>query len=96
MSDDMRSSLTRLYDAITDAAVEAPRDALHYDRDRMVRQSAELLRNLAVLWAATGVKPQRVWDEIADREGLTGAREKPLRRPLGGREKYAGVPADRD
>ena len=42
----------------------------------MVRESADLLYNLVVLWAEAGVRPQDVWDEMARRERLFGLAEK--------------------
>ena len=42
----------------------------------MVRESADLLYNLVVLWAAAGVKPNDVWKEMARRERLLGLAEK--------------------
>ena len=42
----------------------------------MVRESADLLYNLTVLWAAAGVKPEDVWREMGRREDLLGIAEK--------------------
>ena len=42
----------------------------------MVRESADLLYNLTVLWAAAGVKPEDVWREMNRREHLLGIAEK--------------------
>jgi phosphoribosyl-ATP pyrophosphohydrolase len=41
-----------------------------------VRESADLLYNLVVLWVAAGVRPQDVWKEMARRERLLGIAEK--------------------
>jgi phosphoribosyl-ATP pyrophosphohydrolase len=48
----------------------------------MVRESADLLYNLAVLWAALGVRPADVWREMERRENLLGIAEKLPKSPL--------------
>ena len=42
----------------------------------MVRESADLLYNLTVLWASAGVLPEDVWREMERREHLLGIAEK--------------------
>jgi phosphoribosyl-ATP pyrophosphohydrolase len=42
----------------------------------VVRESADLLYNLTVLWASAGVRPEDVWREMARRERLLGIAEK--------------------
>ena len=42
----------------------------------MVRESADLLYNLTVLWASAGVKPEDVWREMERREDMIGIAEK--------------------
>ena len=34
---------------------------MHGSRDAVVRESADLIYNLVVLWAAAGVQPKEVW-----------------------------------
>ncbi len=46
------------------------------DRGAVVRESADLIYHLMVLWAATGVAPADVWAELARREGTSGLDEK--------------------
>ena len=57
-------------------AVEVVIDAMAGDRQAVVRESADLLYNLVVLWAATGVRPDDVWNEMDRRERLLGIAEK--------------------
>ena len=45
----------------------------------IVRESADLLYHLLVLWAAAEVKPADVWAELARREGTSGLAEKAAR-----------------
>ena len=49
---------------------------MHGDRNAVVRESADLLYNLVVLWAASGVRPADVWKEMDRRERLLGIAEK--------------------
>ena len=42
----------------------------------VVRESADLLYNLTVLWASAGVRPEDVWREMERREHLLGIAEK--------------------
>jgi phosphoribosyl-ATP pyrophosphohydrolase len=42
----------------------------------VVRESADLLYNLTVLWASAGVRPDDVWREMERREHMLGIAEK--------------------
>jgi len=42
----------------------------------VVRESADRLYNLTVLWASAGVQPEDVWREMERREHLFGIAEK--------------------
>jgi phosphoribosyl-ATP pyrophosphohydrolase len=42
----------------------------------VVRESADLLYNLVVLWVSSGVQPKDVWREMDRRERLFGIAEK--------------------
>ena len=57
-------------------AFEVVIDALHSSREALVRESADLLYHLVVLWAATGVSPRDIWKETDRRESLFGIAEK--------------------
>src|SRR5262249_39395427 len=57
-------------------AFEVVIDALHGSREAVVRESADLLYHLVVLWVATGVAPRDVWRETDRREQLFGIAEK--------------------
>jgi phosphoribosyl-ATP pyrophosphohydrolase len=62
-------------------AVEALIEGIRGDRSKLVGESADMLYHLLTLWAATGVKPQAVWTELARREGISGIAEKASRKP---------------
>jgi phosphoribosyl-ATP pyrophosphohydrolase len=61
---------------LAEEAIEVVIDAVNGDSDAVVRESADLLYNLTVLWAAAGVKPADVWREMGRREDLLGIAEK--------------------
>ncbi len=60
-------------------AMETAVAALDETPSNVVRESADLLYHLLVLWAETGVTPAQVWEELARREGVSGIEEKASR-----------------
>ncbi|HEX2655333.1 MAG TPA: phosphoribosyl-ATP diphosphatase [Xanthobacteraceae bacterium] len=68
-----RSKMAR---KVAEEAVEVVIDAMHDSREGMVRESADLLYNLVVLWAACGIRVEDVWNEMERREHLLGIAEK--------------------
>jgi|SRR5271165_1431726 len=61
---------------VAEEAIEVAIDSINGDHDAMIRESADLLYNLAVLWAASGVRPADIWREMERREHLLGIAEK--------------------
>ncbi len=61
---------------LAEEAIEVVIDAVNGDAPAVVRESADLLYNLTVLWAAAGVRPEDVWREMERRERLQGIAEK--------------------
>ncbi len=61
---------------LAEEAIEVVIDAVNGNAPAVVRESADLLYNLTVLWAAAGVKPEDVWREMERRERLQGIAEK--------------------
>lgn len=61
---------------LAEEAIEVVIDAVNGNSDAVVRESADLLYNLTVLWAAAGVRPEDVWQEMERRERLLGIAEK--------------------
>ena len=61
---------------LAEEAIEVVIDAVNGKTDAVVRESADLLYNLSVLWASAGVRPQDVWREMERRENLLGIAEK--------------------
>jgi phosphoribosyl-ATP pyrophosphohydrolase len=61
---------------VAEEAIEVAIDSVNGEAEAVVRESADLLYNLAVLWAASGVRPIDVWQEMERREHLLGIAEK--------------------
>jgi phosphoribosyl-ATP pyrophosphohydrolase len=86
----LRAGRSKMAKKLAEEAVEVVIDAMNGDSDAVVRESADLLYNLVVLWVASDVHPSDVWTEMERRERLLGIAEKlpkeradaPLRRKV--------------
>jgi len=72
----LRAGRSKVAKKLVEEAVEVAIDTMHGDNDAVVRESADLLYNLAVLWVAAGIHPKDVWMEMERREQLLGIAEK--------------------
>jgi phosphoribosyl-ATP pyrophosphohydrolase len=72
----LRSGRSKMAKKLAEEAVEVVIDAMHGHSDAVVRESADLLYNLAVVWVVSGVHPKDVWAEMQRREQLLGIAEK--------------------
>jgi phosphoribosyl-ATP pyrophosphohydrolase len=61
---------------LAEEAVEVVIDSMNGDRDAVIKESADLIYNLVVLWVASGIRPEDVWTEMDRRERLLGIAEK--------------------
>ena len=61
---------------LAEEAVEVVIDAMHGQPEAVVKESADLLYNLVVLWVHAGVRPEDVWSEMRRRELMFGIAEK--------------------
>ena len=61
----MRSGRAKMAKKLAEEAIEVIIDAVNGERGAAVRESADLLYNLTVLWAEAGVRPEDVWAEMA-------------------------------
>ncbi len=61
---------------LAEEAIEVVIDAVNGNTDAVVRESADLLYNLTVLWASAGINPGDVWREMERREAILGIAEK--------------------
>src|SRR5246127_5272656 len=67
---------------LAEEAIEVVIDAVHGDSEAVIRESADLLYNLTVLWASAGVRPEDVWREMARREDMLGIAGKLPKSPV--------------
>jgi phosphoribosyl-ATP pyrophosphohydrolase len=74
---------------LAEEAIEVVIDAVNGKPDAVIRESADLLYNLTVLWASAGVHPGQVWAEMDRRELTQGIAEKLPKRSK--RPKRAGL-----
>jgi phosphoribosyl-ATP pyrophosphohydrolase len=72
----MRAGRPKMAKKLAEEAVEVVVAAMNSHREAVVRESADLLYNLVVLWAAMDVRPADVWEEMSHRERLLGLAEK--------------------
>ena len=72
----MRAGRAKMAKKLAEEAVEVVIDAMHGRPDAVVRESADLLYNLVVLWVHAGVHPDDVWAEMHRREMMFGIAEK--------------------
>jgi phosphoribosyl-ATP pyrophosphohydrolase len=72
----LRAGRAKMAKKLAEEAVEVVIDAMHGQPEAVVRESADLLYNLVVLWVHAGVHPDQVWAEMRRRELMFGIAEK--------------------
>jgi phosphoribosyl-ATP pyrophosphohydrolase len=72
----LRAGRGKMAKKLAEEAVEVVIDAMNGRADAVVRESADLIYNLVVLWVSAGIHPRDVWEEMARREELLGIAEK--------------------
>jgi phosphoribosyl-ATP pyrophosphohydrolase len=77
----LRAGRGKIAKKLAEEAVEVVIDAMNGDREAVVRESADLMYNLVVLWVAAGLRPEEVWDEMKRRERMLGIAEKLPKHP---------------
>jgi phosphoribosyl-ATP pyrophosphohydrolase len=78
----MRAGRDKVAKKLAEEAVEVVIDAMQGNTEAVIKESADLLYNLVVLWVSAGVHPKDVWAEMERREQLLGIAEKlPKARP---------------
>jgi phosphoribosyl-ATP pyrophosphohydrolase len=79
---------------LAEEAIEVVIDAVNGKPDAVIRESADLLYNLTVLWASAGVRPDQVWAEMDRREDMLGIAEK-LPKPVKSAARPVAAPTAR-
>mmetsp|Transcript_44184 Transcript_44184/g.94114 ORF Transcript_44184/g.94114 Transcript_44184/m.94114 type:complete len:151 (-) Transcript_44184:103-555(-) len=64
---------------VGEEATEVVIEAAARRKEGVIKESADLIYHLLVLWASLGVEPHEVLDELARREGVSGVTEKQSR-----------------
>jgi phosphoribosyl-ATP pyrophosphohydrolase len=82
----LRSGRAKIAKKLGEEAVEVVIDAMHGQTDAVIRESADLVYNLVVLWVDAGIHPDDVWAEMRRRERMFGIAEKLPKDPVPGTE----------
>jgi phosphoribosyl-ATP pyrophosphohydrolase len=72
----LRAGGDKMAKKLAEEAVEVVIDAMRGQPEAVVRERADLLYNLVVLWVHAGVHPDDVWAEMARREQMIRIAEK--------------------
>ena len=72
----IRDGAPKMAKKLGEEAVEVGIEAVQNNRPAVVRESADLIYNLVVLWSELGIAPGEVWREMDRREELYGIAEK--------------------
>ena len=72
----LRAGPSKVAKKLAEEAVEVVIDAINGQPEAVVRESADLIYNLVVLWVHAGVRPEDVWAEMQRREAMFGIAEK--------------------
>lgn len=71
-----RDGHPKLAKKVAEEAIEVALEAVDGNREAMIRESADLIYNLVMLWASRDIRPGDVWGEMERRERLLGIAEK--------------------
>ena len=92
----LRAGRAKMAKKLAEEAVEVVIDAMHGQTEAVVRESADLIYNLVVLWVHSGVHPEDVWSEMRRRELMFGIAEKvPKDQVQGSRRKVVPIESRR-
>lgn len=72
----LQSSRRRLARKLIEEACEVTVEAVKHDLDGVVRESADVLYHLVVLWFHLGIEPIEIWEEMQMRADALGIAEK--------------------
>ncbi len=64
---------------IGEESIEVILEYLNNNKEKTIKESADLLYHLCVMWISAGVKPCDVWNELHNRKGISGLDEKKQR-----------------
>ena len=61
---------------IGEESIEVILEYLDNNKDKIIKESADLLHHLSVMWISANVKLDDVWNELQERKGMSGLDEK--------------------
>ena len=64
---------------IGEESIEVILEYLDNNKKNLIKESADLLYHLIVMWISIDVKPTDVWNELQERKGTSGLNEKKSR-----------------
>ncbi len=78
----MQQGTGKMAKKLAEEAIEVAIDAVGGDAQAVVRESADMIYNMTVLWAELGIQPEDVWREMERRELMLGIAEKLPKSPV--------------
>ncbi len=78
----MQQGTAKMAKKLSEEAIEVAIDAVSGDAQAVVRESADLIYNLTVLWAQLDLRPEDIWREMERRELMFGIAEKLPKSPV--------------
>ena len=64
---------------IGEESIEVILEYLDDNKNKIIKESADLLYHLCVIWISADIKPSEVWYELRKRQGISGLEEKKRR-----------------
>ena len=64
---------------IGEETIEVILEYLANDKDKIIKESSDLLYHLSVMWISSEVNPKDIWNELEKRKGISGLEEKKSR-----------------
>ena len=61
---------------IGEESVEVILEYIANNKNKIIKESADLLYHLCVIWISADIKPSDVWHELHKRKGISGLEEK--------------------
>ena len=61
---------------INEESTEVILEYLDNNKNNVIKESADLLYHLCVIWISADIKPEDVWHELHRRKGISGLEEK--------------------
>ena len=64
---------------IGEESIEVILEYLDNNKNKIIKESADLLYHFCVMWISADIKPDDVWNELHKRKGISGLEEKKSR-----------------